>query len=267
MSAKETSPILARALKERLAKGDLTLGPVMMYDFWPGYIEMFKEIGYHFVFVDCEHAAATTREVEELCRVARLIDLPVLLRVETAMYHRIRRCIDMGPAGLIVPWVETMEQVETLREGAYLPPKGRRGPGGPGNSWAANFFRDGWDAVERDLCNVVQFETPQGIERAGELAAPDWVHAGMIGPYDLSVNMGRAGRMDHPEVVAAIDIALAGCRQVGKTCAMVVGTPDEAKFWVDRGFHFIVTGEISYWARSHGTWFKEQLARLAEHNE
>ena len=254
--------MLAHALKERLAKGELTLGPMLTYDFWPGYIEIFKQLGYHFVFVDCEHGAATTREIEELCRVARLVDLPVLLRVESAVYHLIRKWLDMGPAGLIVPWVEEMTQVETLREGAYLAPKGRRGPGGPGNFWAANFFRDGWDAVERDLCLVVQFETPKGVERAAELAAPDWVHAGLIGPYDLSMNLGRLCQMDDPLVVASIERALAGCRRSGKPCGMVIATPEQAKFWMDRGFRFLVTGEVSGWVRQHGAWLKDQIEKL-----
>jgi hypothetical protein len=44
---------------------------------------------------------------------------------------------------------------------------------------------------------------------------------------------------------------------------MVVGTPEQATFWIDRGFRFLVTGEVSSWVRQHGAWLKEQIERLA----
>jgi 2-keto-3-deoxy-L-rhamnonate aldolase RhmA len=83
--------MLASDLKRKLASGGRAFGTMMTFDFWPGYLEAFKQIGLDFVLLDCEHGAVTTREVEELCRTARLVGLPAILRPVTADFPLIRK--------------------------------------------------------------------------------------------------------------------------------------------------------------------------------
>jgi len=77
----------------------------------------------------------------------------------------------------------------------------------------------------------------------------DWIDAAMLGPYDLSLNMGRWSHVDHPEVVAAIERVWRQARDMGKNCGMVVGTLEHAGFWIDRGFSFLICSEISNMVR------------------
>lgn len=243
--------MFASSLKARLQQKQLTLGPIMTFDFWPGFLEIFKAEGMHFAILDMEHGSASLRTAEELCRTARLLDFPLIIRPEASLYHVLRKYLDMGPAGFMIPWTERQEQIDTLREAAFLPPKGRRGPGGPAIFANRSLDRTGWDEVEANLFFVLQIETPAGIANLSSLASHDWIDATMLGPYDLSVNLSRWGQMDHPEVVAAIQEAHSLSLQIGKPCGMVIGSIDQAKFWIERGFHFLICSEVSFMVRQH----------------
>ena len=221
----------------------------MTFDFWPGYLEIFKAEGMHFAVLDMEHGSASLRTAEEFCRTARLLDFPLIIRPEASVYHLVRRYLDMGPAGLMLPWTESQEQVEAVRDASFLPPKGRRGPGGPSIQANRSLDRAGWDEIEANLFLMLQIETPTGMQNLPALLAHDWVDATMVGPYDLSLNLDHCGQLDHPEVVLTIQGIHARSTQMHKPCGMVVGTVDQAKFWIDRGFNFLITGEVSVLVR------------------
>ena len=136
-----------------------------------------------------------------------------------------------------------------MRDASFLPTKGRRGPGGPSIQANRSLDRAGWDEIEENLFLMLQIETPAGVKNLPSLLAHDWVDATMIGPYDLSLNLSHWGQMDHPEVVATIQEVHSQSTQLGKPCGMVVGTVDQAKFWIDRGFTFLIAGEVSQYVR------------------
>jgi 2-keto-3-deoxy-L-rhamnonate aldolase RhmA len=222
---------------------------MLTFDFWPGYLEIFKAEGMHYAILDMEHGSASLRTAEELCRTARLLGFTLIIRPEASLYHLLRKYLDMGPAGLLIPWTERQEQIDALLEAAFLPPKGRRGPGGPAIFANRSIDRAGWDEIEADLFLMTQIETPAGIANLASLVSQDWINATMLGPYDLSLNLGRWAQMDHPDVVAAIQETRSRSLQVGKPCGMVVNSLQQAKSWIDRGFNFFVCSEVTYMVR------------------
>lgn len=221
----------------------------MTLDTWPGYLEIFKAEGMDFAVLDAEHGSVSLERMEELCRTARLLDFPLLVRPESCSFHLIRKVLDMGPAGLMLPWVERDEQLDQVEQALFVPPKGRRGPGGPSVMAARSFDRQGWAEIEESLFVMMQVESPAGLANASRLAARPWVDAVMLGPYDFSANLGLCGQMDHPAVVEAIEKTREEAAKAGKPCGMVVGTVDHGKFWMERGFHFLITSEITALAR------------------
>jgi len=241
--------LLASTLKQRLRSKQLTIGPMLTFDFWPGYLEIFKAEGMHYAILDLEHGSATLSQTEDLCRVARLLDFPLIVRPESAVFHLLRKYVDMGAAGFMLPWIEREEQIATARDAIFTPPRGRRGPGGPSIFHNRTLDRQGWDEIERDLFVMVQIETPAGVENVPALAAAAGVDATMLGPYDLSLNLGCCGQMDHPDLVRAIQAVNDRSEAAGKPCGMVVNAPEAARFWIDRGFYFLICSEVSYMVR------------------
>ena len=237
--------MLGSRLKEKLRAGEQTLGTWMTFDFWPGYLEIYKKAGLDCVILDLEHGSATLNTVEELCRTARLLDLPLIVRPEASLYHLLRRYVDMGPSGFIIPWVEREEQVRTLQEAIYCAPKGRRGPGGVSVFGVSGLSRADWEEVERNLCVLLQVETPAGIDSMKAIMARDWVDAVVLGPYDLSLNLGHCGEMSHPVVVDAITRVVEQAHEIGKPCGMPVGSLEDARFWRERGCTLFLYSEAT----------------------
>lgn len=235
--------MLGASLKRRLKNRELVVGPILTQHCWPGYLEILKGAGMHFAVLDMEHGSTSMPVVEEACRVARLIEFPLIIRTEAGLYHPIRKYIDMGPAGILMPWTETEDQINALRDGCFTPPKGRRGPGGPSIAHNRSIDRAGWDEVEENLVLIAQIESPLGIERLPGLVDHDWLDATMLGPYDLALNMGLCWQPFHPDLVKAIETVHARSAEVGKPCGMVVAANEAAQFWMERGFHFFIYGD------------------------
>lgn len=251
--------LLASSLKSRVRNRELTLGPLMTFDFWPGYLEILKAAGMDFVLLDMEHGSVGLRETEELCRTARLLDFPLILRPESAQYHIIRKYLDMGPGGLMIPWTERQDQVDSVRDALFIPPRGRRGPGGPAIFANRTLDRAGWDEIESNFFVMLQIETQCGLANLASLAQPDWVDAIMPGPYDLSLNLGATGQPEHPDVVSTIRRIREDAMAVGKPCGMVVGTAEQASAWIERGFSFFIVSELAMMVQRYATLLVESI--------
>jgi 4-hydroxy-2-oxoheptanedioate aldolase len=259
--------LLASSLKTRVRAGQLVLGSMMTFDFWPGYVEIFKAAGMDFVLLDLEHGSCSLERAEDLCRTARLLDLPLILRPEIAEYHVIRKYLDMGPAGLMIPWMESQHQMDSVRDALFVPPRGRRGPGGPAIFANRTLDRAGWNEIEASLFVMLQIETPDGIANLASLAAPEWVDAIMPGPYDLSLNLGPCGELDHPEVIAALKLIHQRAENAGKPYGMVVGTKEQARTWIDQGCRILIVSEPAIIVRNYVGSVVEDFKEIASNVE
>ena len=83
--------MLASKLKERVLRREFTIGPFLSNDYWPGYLEIFRDTGMHYAVLDLEHGSCGLRQAEELCRTARLLDFPLLIRPEACVFHVIKK--------------------------------------------------------------------------------------------------------------------------------------------------------------------------------
>jgi 2-keto-3-deoxy-L-rhamnonate aldolase RhmA len=214
-----------------------------------------------FVMLDMEHGSCSLRQAEELCRTARLLALPLILRPEIAEYHVMRKYLDMGPAGLMIPWIETQRQVDSVRDALFVPPHGRRGPGGPAIFANRTLDRAGWNEIEANFFVMLQIETPAGIASIESLAKPEWVDAIMPGPYDLSLNLGPCGELGNPEVVAALQRIHDEAERAAKPCGMVVGTAEQARTWIDKGIRLFIVSEPAMMVRHHVTSLLTDIRR------
>jgi len=235
--------LLASSLKQKLRDGQECVGLFMTFDFWPGYLELAQRNGIDFVIVDKEHGQVDPSHAETLCRTARLLDLPLMMRPQSCSVDPIKQCLDQGAGGLVLPWMERQEQLDVLREAAFCPPRGRHGMGGPAILAASGVRTADWAQIEDNTFIMCQTETPRGIDFAPTLASQDWIDALMLGPYDLSHNMGLLDEyMKSPEHIAAIERIGAIAHEHGKPAGMVVGNGEAAPAWFERGFDLVICG-------------------------
>ncbi len=184
-------------LREKLAGGERVMGIMATDLLSPVLIEVAAQAGIDYVVVDREHGAFSDEAVAEFCRVGRLADFAVLVRTISCEPSVVRRTIDLGPCGILLPNVESTDQLDSVANTIQMPPEGSRRPGGPGNYWMGNFHRESWrENLEAHFIVIPQIESLAGVETAPELAAHPVVTALGVGPYDLSADLGCCW---HPE--------------------------------------------------------------------
>jgi 2-dehydro-3-deoxyglucarate aldolase/4-hydroxy-2-oxoheptanedioate aldolase len=152
----------------------------------------------------------------------------------------IKRILDAGAYGLMIPYVNTKEEAVRALQACKYPPQGIRGIAG--SVRAAGYGRDTASYLKRandEIFIMLQVETPQAIENMEEIATVPGIDALFIGPMDLSTSMGHFGNPAHPEVQAAIAKAEAKAKKLGLPLGTISGSWDQAKALYDRGYQLI----------------------------
>lgn len=210
----------------------------------PGVAEIVAGQDPDFVVVDTEHAAASLETVENVLRAVEAApgDAVPLARVAWNDPVRIKRLLDTGPAGLVVPMVETAEAAREAVSAMRYPPDGERGIAAARASDYTGRFEEYVGAANERLLTVVQVESEAGVENAAAIAAVDGVDALFVGPSDLSAALGAFPDADADRVVAAVEDVVAA----GDAADVPVGTlavdPGRVDHWLDRGMDFLVVG-------------------------
>ena len=181
----------AAELKAKLATDEPVIGLMAIDQAWPLLVEICRNSGLDYLIVDREHGFFSDELVSHICQVGRLANFPVLVRTVSCESSVVRRMIDMGPCGLLLPCVETTEQLDQVQEAVLMPPRGRRRPGGMGNYWMSNYHYETWKSeFEEHFIVIPQIESQVGVDNAASLAAHPLVTALGLGPYDLSADLG-----------------------------------------------------------------------------
>lgn len=240
----------AKRLRDKVARRELTTGILAIHQVWPELVEVCQRAGLDYLMVDMEHGPFSPETAAEMCAVGRRAGFPVLLRPRANDYTNIRHAIDLGPVGFLLACVETTEDLDVVRDAIYLPPRGRRRPGGLGNRWLSEASAAAWKReVEDDFISLPQIETRTGLQNAAAIAGHEITTALAVGPYDLSAELSVCGKMDDPTLKQALETIRAAARSVDKEAWMI---GDGAALARD-GWRFICLGEP--------TWLLEEALR------
>jgi len=234
----------ARTLREKLNRRELVTGVLVIDHLWTDLVEIAARAGMDYVIVDMEHGVATTEAVAEACAAGRRMNFPVLIRPRSNDYFAIRHAIDLGPCGFLLACVESAADLDVVREAIYLPPRGRRRPGGPGNRWVADYFGPTWQhTVEDHFIVLPQIETRRGLVILAEVANHELTTALAVGPFDLAAELGVCGKMDAPELQTALTTIRAAADAAGKTMWMIGGNAERL---ARDGWRFLCFGDPTY---------------------
>ncbi len=211
-------------------------------------LRVLGQTGLDYVILDLEHSPIGAEHVTELIPAARQAGLCPLVRVNGMDRGQFLKMLDAGAAGLIVPLVETVEQVQTLVSYAKFAPLGGRGycptvdaGWGFGPEYANGMAGYMNTANERTLL-IPQCETAGCLEHIEEIVAINGVDGIFIGPFDLSIALGIPGQFDHPDHIAAVERVREACEAAGKLCIMFCGDADAAAGYFRQGFPNVTVG-------------------------
>jgi 2-keto-3-deoxy-L-rhamnonate aldolase RhmA len=228
-------------LKTRLANGETLWGSWLQLAH-SASAEILAGAGFSWLALDLEHGEAAETDLAAFCRSCRLQNAAPLARVRENDTLAIRRALDLGADGVIVPLVNTVSAARRAVAAATYPPVGERG-----FAWqAANAYGRNFANYLRDFSPVViiMIESRQAVENIDDLLAVDGVDGVLVGPYDLSGSYGKPGAVDDPQVIAAMQHVVAACQRRKKAAGQHLVTPTAAAITCARqqGYTFLALG-------------------------
>jgi 4-hydroxy-2-oxoheptanedioate aldolase len=231
-----------------------------------GYVtEICAGSGIDWVLLDQEHAPNDLRgTLEQLQVLAAYPDVDVLVRPPSADPVAIKQLLDIGAQNIIVPMIDSPSEAAAAVAATRYPPDGIRGVGSAlarASRW--NRVSDYLVTANGSVSLTVQVETLAGLAQLGDIADVDGVDAVFIGPADLAASMGKLGQPEHPDVVFAIENALATLVEHGKRAGVNAFNESVARGYLRAGASFVLIGaDVTLLARG-----AEQLAaRYHDHD-
>jgi 2-dehydro-3-deoxyglucarate aldolase/4-hydroxy-2-oxoheptanedioate aldolase len=205
--------------------------------------------GFHWAFIDCEHGNFDLETVNDICRVAQLVNLCPVLRVADLQYSLVARALDCGAQGIIFPRIEDPKLLETALSWTKFPPAGIRGYGltATHTDYQSLSFDQVIEHVNENTLTVLQIETKRAVEAREEILSVPGIDAVMIGPADLSISMGVGGEFQHPKMIEAMEAISETCVRKGIAPGTQTRSVPQAKFWKQHGMRFLGCGsEIGF---------------------
>ncbi|MBM3262595.1 MAG: 4-hydroxy-3-methylbut-2-en-1-yl diphosphate synthase [candidate division Zixibacteria bacterium] len=231
-----------REFRERLASGGVCLGASVTFTD-PTVTEALCD-SVDFIWIDTEHNPMTLESVTGHLIAARACGKAALVRVPTSETAYIKRTLDAGAPGIIVPQVRTAAEVRRVVSDCRYAPMGSRGFGPRRPS---NYGRLAGDAyislMNREIFVAVQIEHIDAVRELNDIVATPGLDSLVIGPMDLSGSMGLLGQPNHPDVVQMMETVIDTGRKAGLSIGMGMGTDlDFAVRWMKRGVQWLQLG-------------------------
>lgn len=226
-------------------------------------VEVLALAGFDFVIIDLEHAPKSWDAVEQMIRAAQLHRLPALVRIPEISGHWILGALELGAAGIVLPMLETLDQLQLAVDALRYPPLGRRGTctqtRAALHGQMRATFAEHAQRQNDELVLVALIETQAGLEAAQNLMAQDnGLDLISVGRSDLAASLGHPGQASHPDVMAATHQLLrSASRRSGGACrsAMVIYEAAEAPTWLPDGCTvFIAPSESGLLMQAGAHW-------------
>lgn len=235
----KTNPV-----KKILASGRPTFGTwLSLGDLYA--TRVMARLGFDWLTLDIEHSAIDWSQATMIFGAVADAGCVPLARVPQGSHDYIKRVLDAGAWGIVVPMVNTVEQARTAIHAAKYPPVGNRSLGG--GMHAMNFAATPGEYFKKandEILVILQTESPAGVENAEEIYALPGVDAIFVGPVDLRANMHKPDGTESSdaEFEKMLERVVAAGRKTGTPTGMHVMDPDSAIRRVEQGMRFIAIG-------------------------
>lgn len=230
-------------VKEKLRKGGVAMGAWMSIQNQASD-HIVAASGLDWILYDMEHGPPNFETVDRLVRGVMGVGALPLVRVVWNDMNAIKRALDTGAFGLVVPWVNSGEEAERAVAYTRYMPEGLRGcaAGRPSSAWGVT-SQEYMEIANDEILVAVQVETKEAVENIDEIVSVEGVDATFIGPSDLSASMGVRGRYWNPDVVEAMDKVVEACDAAGVAPGIAFGRDlEHCNELIEQGFRFIGVG-------------------------
>lgn len=239
-SEERRDDVKSTILKKKLRKSQLTVGSwITLAD--TAVAEIMAGSGFDWLAVDMEHSAITLDKAQELIRVIELCDIPALVRVGENDPNLIKRVMDAGAHGVIVPMVNSEADAQKAVSAVKYPPFGSRGVGLARAQGYGLGFKEYKDWVNRHSVVIVQIEHIKAVDNLQSILSVKDVDGFIVGPYDLSASLGAPGDFKSRKMREALKEVIRVARKMRKPAGFHVIQPSEKELLgrIGEGYRFL----------------------------
>lgn len=231
---------MSASFRERLRRRDRLVGTLLGLPS-PELAEIAADAGFDWLFVDMEHG---TLEARDVMRIVQAVREPCacLVRVPETSETGIKKALDTGAAGIIVPHVNGAADAAQAAHWSKYPPEGGRSVGFTRSNRYGVRFRENVATANAETVVVAQVEHIDGVRAIEAILAVRGVDAVFIGPFDLSASLGKPGRLDDPEVKGAIGAVTASCARAAVPVGIFSAGAGGALAALEEGFTLVCAG-------------------------
>lgn len=222
-------------LKAKLRRGEAVIGTFVGLGH-SDVTEWLSRLGFDWLLLDGEHGPLGLETIQLMMQAMNGADCVPLVRPQWNDPVIIKRVLDIGAYGVLVPWVNSMKEAEDAVRACRYPPKGIRG-WGPRR--ASMFDDDYFKTANDEILVAVQVETQASLNNIDDILSVEGVDACYIGPWDLSNNLGFGvpPKWDNPRYLAAFDRVLEAAKNHGKPAGMFASS-ENIQWALEKGFTF-----------------------------
>jgi len=210
----------------------------------PSIAEIMARAGFDWLVVDMEHSPIEISDAEGIIRVIQLSGLPALVRVSENNPNLIKRAMDCGASGVIVPMVNSEEEAKQAVATVKYPPVGHRGVGLARAQGYGTLFPEYKEWVLNESTVIVQIEHVKAVKNIDAILSVEGIDGFIVGPYDLSGSLGVPGEFDQPAMLDALEVIrnviTSGLKPGG--FHVVQPDPDIALSKLQEGYSFLAFG-------------------------
>lgn len=228
-------------LKQRLNSGDLLLGITATVGS-PQIAELLANIGFDWIWIETEHSTMSPESVLHQLQAISGTTAQALVRVPCNDATLIKRIIDTGPHGIIVPEINNRTDAENAIRYIKYPPQGERGIG---LSRAQGFGLKLGEYVKNandEVAAVLMIEHIEAVNNIIDILSVKGVDAVIVGSLDLAGSMNLQNDLSNPAIEKEIQKVVDACKKTNIPCGIFAGTADVAKTRIKQGFRLITLG-------------------------
>lgn len=231
--------LIDNVVKRKLKAGQPTVG-AWLHLCSPIAAEIMGDAGFDWLLVDMEHGHGDYQTLLAQLQAMQGGGSAPLVRVQGNDPAVIKRVLDLGAWGVMIPWIDGPEACEAAVRACKYPPEGFRGlAGSPRAAGFGRFGAEYWRRANDEVLVIVQIETPRAVKEIDAVLSVPGVDVAFIGPNDLSAALGHLGDVRHPEVVSAIGAVEAAARRHGVALGTISRTWEDARALYARGYRMV----------------------------
>lgn len=235
------------AFRTRILNGQITPIVTIKYALGNEIAMMVKKAGFHGVFIDMEHSAFSLREVSQLILACNYVGVSPVVRSPSKSHWHISRILDSGAAAVVIPHIESVQEVRDIVHHAKYAPIGARGC--TNNQPIFDFQHVSTlkqnEALNTQTMLIPMIETPGAVDLAEEIFAIEGVDGVLVGSNDLTTDLGIPGQYDNPLYLNAVTKIINAANKAGKPVGIggIGGRLDLLERWFSLGATWSLGGQ------------------------